>query len=286
MLALGTARAENIQGHADAADRLTVETMIGRAGPYRFLIDTGADRTVVSDDVAAALGLPAGGAVIVQGITSSAPAATARLPGLSFGSIALPAMTAPVLSRSALGADGYLGLDAIDGRRVTFDFARHSLSVAEGGPTWSDIARRPGETLVRAAGRAGKLAAVDCAVDGARATAFVDSGAEVSVANSRLFAALNKPYLTDAPIVLTGVTGGSAQGRLAAVDQVTLGALDFADGVLVVSDLPIFEVWGLANRPALLLGMNFLRQAAALTIDYRRKELLFRLAELRVASRA
>jgi hypothetical protein len=282
--------AQSIQGGADAADRLTIETTIAGRGPYRFLVDTGADRTVVAAEVAAELGLLDGGQVIVQDITSAVPAATARLPDLAFGPVVLPAMTVPVLPRAALGADGYLGLDAIDGRSVTFNFAHHRLSVADGAPTWLDIGPRPGETLVHATGRAGKLVSVDCSVEGVPATAFIDSGAEVSIGNSHLFAALaertGKVYFSDTPITLTGVTGGSAQGRLVQARKVRLGALDFSNGVLVISDLPIFEIWGVAGRPALLLGMNFLRISAALTIDYRRKELLFRLAELRVASRA
>jgi hypothetical protein len=48
----------------------------------------------------------------------------------------------PTLSRSLLDADGYLGLDFLDGHRVTFDFENHLLQVSE--PRARFIASTPG----------------------------------------------------------------------------------------------------------------------------------------------
>ncbi|HWD28439.1 MAG TPA: aspartyl protease family protein [Rhizomicrobium sp.] len=298
-LALRAASAEtapppqNIQASTDNSYRLTLDVAIGGKGPFRFLVDTGADRTVLATEVAAALGLPDAGPVIVQGITSAVPAQTALVPGLGFGSISLPPMAAPLLPRAALGADGYLGLDAIDGRAVTFDFVRHRLTIGEGAPVWLDPLHRPDEMLVRASGRAGKLVSGDCSVDGVHTTAFIDSGAEVSVGNSRLFAAMaehtGKTYDSQTPIPLIGVTGGIAQGRPVTVNALkfgTFGMFEYVGGTILIADLPIFDIWGLANRPALLFGMNFLRGSSRFSIDYRRREFLFRMADLRVASRA
>ena len=52
------AQKDNIQGSQDASDHLTVDTYVNDKGPFRFVVDTGADRTVISDTVAASLGLP------------------------------------------------------------------------------------------------------------------------------------------------------------------------------------------------------------------------------------
>jgi hypothetical protein len=46
-----------VYGKADAADRMTVPVRIGDKGPYRFLIDTGSQKTVLSTDLAAQLAL-------------------------------------------------------------------------------------------------------------------------------------------------------------------------------------------------------------------------------------
>src|SRR5436189_4969724 len=41
----------------DAYDRMTVPVLLGASGPYRFLIDTGSERTSVSRELAGKLGL-------------------------------------------------------------------------------------------------------------------------------------------------------------------------------------------------------------------------------------
>jgi len=296
--ALGPARSaplpppepENIQGGADDANRLTVETRINGRGPYHFVVDTGADHTVMASDIVAGLDLSAGEPVIVQGITSAVPAATVMLKQFSFGRISMEDVKVPVLPRAGLGGDGYLGLDAINNRRVMFDFHNHVLSVGRSPSDWLADPVHPDEALLRVDGVAGRLTSIDCHVDGVRAHAFIDSGADVTIANTRLFAELQertgKTYLSDEPVVLTGVTGATALGRLVAVSRVRLGALNFAEAVLVIADLPVFESWGLADKPALFIGMNFLERTAAVTIDYARRELRFKVAQQRMAGGA
>ncbi len=130
---------------------------------------------------------------------------------------------------------------------------------------------------------------MNCGVNGVRASAFIDSGAEISIGNSHLFEALAKGgsrYIGDDVIQLLGVTGGAVQGRVTAVERIKLGSIAFSNSVLVIADLPVFDIWGLADKPALFIGMNFLRQTSAVTIDYGRKEFRFKLAQLRIASRA
>jgi hypothetical protein len=47
---------------------------------------------------------------------------------------------------------------------------------------------------------------------------------------------------------------------------------------LVIADFLVFDAWGLRHRPALLIGMNLLRQFGRVSIDYWLKELRFDLA--------
>ncbi len=282
------AQPENIQGRGDDADRLTIKVMIGERGPYRFVVDTGADRTVLADDIAASLGLVASDDVVVQGIARSVPARAVVLRDLRLGRIAIDKLDTPVLPRAWLGTDGYLGIDAIDGRRVSFDFQHNALTVGPSGPVvaWPEL----NEASVRVDGSHGRLTDVAARVDGVPAFAFIDSGAGISIGNSHLFAELQRrndaTYLSDVRIPLYGVTGGEAEGRLMTVDKIKIGALNFTNALLVICDLAVFDVWGLAERPALFIGMNLLKKTSMFVIDYGRKELLFRLAQLRLASRA
>ena len=56
--------------------------------------------------------------------------------------------------------------------------------------------------------------------------------------------------------------------------------VELTDCPLVIADFRVFDVWGLTRRPALLLGMNFLRRFSKVSIDYGLKELRFDQASL------
>ena len=92
-------------------------------------------------------------------------------------------------------------------------------------------------------------------------------------------------HLENAVVPVVGVTGGQAPGRLAYIANIKIGDIRFFRAYLIIADLQVFDVWGLADRPALFIGMNFLRQASEVTIDFGRKELRFKLADIRMASR-
>ena len=64
----------------DDAQRLRVPVMVDGRGPFPFLVDTGADHSVLSQELARALKLPAAGFVRVNGIagTTVAPRAAVR----------------------------------------------------------------------------------------------------------------------------------------------------------------------------------------------------------------
>jgi predicted aspartyl protease len=272
-----------IAAATDAAKRLRVPVQIDGNGPYRFVVDTGADRSVLSADVAADLGLLHGDRVMMEGVVRAVAADTVTMHELSFGAVTCRNLVVPILPRSMLDADGYLGLDTLDGHRVTFDFKNHTLRVSEPRSRLGALWVRHDEARVRVSGSSGHLRSVDCSVDGVTATAFIDTGAEVSAGNPSLLAALtgrrHARYDTEA-IPLTDITGGEISGDVTLVNKIHLMELEFTDSPLVIADFQIFGVWGLREHPALLIGMNFLRQFSKVSIDYGLKELRFDLASL------
>ena len=275
--------AASVTTHTDAAQRLTVRVGINGAGPYRFVVDTGADRTVLAEDVATALDLPRGEQVNVSGIVRRVAADSVTIRELSIGRITREQLRIPVIPRSMLEADGYLGLDTLDGCRVTFDFKNHDLQVGYRRSKLASLWIQSNSTRIRSSGASGHLRAVDCTVDGVPTTAFIDTGAEISAGNAQLLAALTgrKPGLVErGTMPLRGVTGGEIQGRVIFVDKIQLQELQFTDCALVIADLAVFDIWGLTQRPALLIGMDYLRRFARVSIDYGRKEIRFDLASL------
>jgi predicted aspartyl protease len=274
-----------INAATDAASHLMVDVRINDKGPYHFVVDTGADRTILASEVALDLGLSRGAKVVLKGVVRAVLTETVSIRTMTFGSITKRHLMVPTLSRSLLDADGYLGLDFLDGHRVTFDFKNHLLQVSEPRARFSANWVRENEARIRASGSSGHLQALDCTVDGIPATAFIDSGAEVSAANEPLLAALatRSPSFGEmGSIHLIDITGGEILGKVVMANKIRLtAALTFTDCPLVIADFLVFDAWGLRQRPALLIGMNLLRQFGRVSIDYGLQEIRFDLAAYR-----
>lgn len=275
-----------IRSVTSGVDRLTTDVYINDTGPYRFLVDTGAERTLIAAEIAEQLALPRGRRVLVEGIIRGQPAALAKIATLKMGTLICPPLEVPVLPRSMLRVDGYLGLDVLDRHRVVLDFRGGTLTVDRSQGLLAAFWERVGQAVVDTLGSSGRLRATDCLVNGVRAAAFVDTGAEVSVINPALYAQLlrDSPYrqVARGPAKLHGVTGGTMVGLDVDVEDIKLAALHWTDAPFVVAPLEVFEVWGLARRPALLLGMDCLRRFARVSIDYGRKQIGFEVASSQI----
>lgn len=275
-----TQETANIAARTDPNAHLTIEVRVNGT-PYRFVVDTGAERSVIADDVAAALGLSLGPNITVDGISSRIQAPTVKVSELAFGPFKRKNLTLPVLPRVSLISDGYLGLDAIDGTKVTFDFKNHALNIEQPRYNYMVVPESPLAASLSLSGRNGHLRVSDCLVDSIPASAFIDTGAEVSVGNMALYRDLlqrNKNLIESGAMVLTGVTGGQVTAQIIPVQRIKLHELSFTNGSLAVADVPDFETWKLVNFPALLIGMDYLRQFASVSIDYRSKEARFELS--------
>lgn len=266
------------RSRGEQAARLTTPVSVNGHGPYRFLVDTGAQRSVLAAELAVLLGLPRYPQVLLQGIVRALKTGEVQIDRLATGSLVCTDLRVPILPRAMLEADGYLGLDVLDGHRVDFDFKTHTLKIERPEGFFSALWTRSDQIRVRAQGDSGRLRSTDCHVDGVRATAFIDSGAEVSVCNTALFAALQHvkaPPTSLAPVQLSGVTGGTIVGTVTLIDTIRLPGLTFTATPVVIADLRVFELWGLGHAPALLIGMNCLRAFSSVSIDYARKDVLF-----------
>lgn len=266
------------------AARLTATVFINGQGPYRFLVDTGAQRSVLAAELAARLRLPHGPPVLVEGIIRAQRAQEVRIKRLATGSLVCSDLRVPTLPGAELRADGYLGLDVLDGHRVVFDFGSHRVMIEKPQGFFAALWTGREQIRVGMRGDAGRLRFTHCYVDGVRATAFIDSGAEVSVCNSALFAALRhvrNPPQTLEHVRLSGVTGGTMLGVVTLIEAIRIPGLTFTRTPVVIADLRVFDLWGLSVEPALLIGMNCLRAFSSVSIDYGRKDLLLRIPTAR-----
>ena len=91
----------------------------------RLLVDTGAERTVISPDALSRAGVdPARGlAVRITGVTGSAPAWLVGIPGLDVAGVQVGPLAVVAHTIPADGLDGLLGRDVLDIFTVTFQSA-------------------------------------------------------------------------------------------------------------------------------------------------------------------
>lgn len=272
-----------LQGRKDWTSRLTTPVSIDGKGPFRFIIDTGANRSVISSQVAAALALPPGKPTLVHDIVGAREAQTVNVKSFTAGGIAIPIHDIPVLAGADLGAQGLLGIDAFRNRRVTFDFAREEVRITRSANRTFDAPPRgrsiTTETTVRAEQRSGQLTIIDAQAVDRRITCFIDSGAQDSIGNlamRRLVQA--RVGGADVPVVLRGATGEDAPGVVAAVPSMRIGRLKFNAVSMIFADLHTFALWRLADRPAMMIGMDLLSSFDMVSIDFGEKAVTFRTA--------
>ncbi|HWW12827.1 MAG TPA: hypothetical protein VN018_09930, partial [Brevundimonas sp.] len=70
-------------------------------------------------------------------------------------------------------------------------------------------------------------------------------------------------------------TGKSADARTMVAQALHVGPISLERVPLLVGDFHAFEVWGLKDQPAMLLGVDVLGVLRRLVIDYGRQDVVF-----------
>lgn len=248
--------------------------------PFLFVLDTGAERTAIARDVAETLNLPPGPMVIVHGITSAETTPTARVERMAFGRQRFRDLTLPVFERSMLAADGLLGLDVLSRFRLSMDLVRRAVTMTDTRSAYysrgavSVIPTRLPGTLDARADPSGQLILTDALADGVAVQSFVDSGAQYSIGNLALLAAIGG-RVDPRPIPLYGVTGQTIDAFVGALGDLRIGSHRLGATPLLFADLHAFRTLGLADGPALLLGADVLFRFRWVQLDYSARHMGF-----------
>ncbi|MDR7229631.1 putative aspartyl protease [Caulobacter sp. BE264] len=266
----------------DSDSRLTVATTINGVSGFRFVVDTGADRTVLTPGLAERLNLPRGPDVLVHGATAAVTCQTALVQTLRAGETGLTNSILPVLPYDRVGADGLLGVDALEGRNVVIDFRRNQLEVRRSSPSFEPYVSSR-EVSVVADSRYGRLTLADSRIAGARSLAFIDSGGGVSIGNMALARAIaakrrRSPDPVERIRLLTA-SGEIQLGEFRIIPNIKMGDLRLTNTPMAFADLHVFNHWGLNERPAALFGVDLLRLFARVELDFGAGKVLFRLGQ-------
>ncbi len=262
----------------DIYRRMTVPVRVNDAGPFPFVVDTGANQSVISAELAALLGLPIGPTEPLNGIAGVKETATSSAT-LAVGARQESSVTLSILPAAAIGGPGMLGLDRLEGQRLTLDFRRESLVIEPSGRSFRD----PGIVTVKARRRDGQLTLVDADLAGIPLTALLDSGAQNTVGNHALreLATARHPDTRWARMPIVSATGQSIEGEMADLPRLRVGGMHLPNWPVAFADLHTFRMWNLTRRPAILLGVDILSRFESVCLDFARDEVRFRLPERR-----
>lgn len=264
----------------DKANRLTVPVMINDLGPFQFVIDTGADRTVVSSEVANRLKLKTSDMATLHTMNGVDQVRTVSIPKLQVSTAIARNISAPALAERNLGADGLLGIDTLGEQRVVMDFRVPSVTVYDSART-PEPRDPPDMIVVRARARFGQLILVDADIDGRKIYVVVDTGAQNSVANSvlrRMVSRHSRNFRT-VPIALVGVTGDSTPADYTALEHVRIGGFTINNAPVAFADAHPFKKFGLSDKPSMLLGMDILRKFDRVSVDFANRKIKFLLPQ-------
>ncbi len=262
--------AEIVISTADRYDRMTVPVTVEGQGPFRFLIDTGSQATVVTRGLSDRLQLEIVGNAVVVGMASRVPVQLVELNGLEFAARVFDNVAAPLLEARNVGADGILGLDSLQDMRVMIDFRAETIAV--------DTAKQLGgnsgfEIVVRARRKLGRLIITDAVIDGVRTSVIIDTGAQSSIGNLALKRKLRGR--DEGASTATDVNGGTVVGTVAVAKSLKIKSMQLKNTAIIFSDSPAFDALGLGDRPALILGMRNLRLFDRVAIDFESRQVLF-----------
>ncbi len=255
---------------SDRLGRVVAPVSVNGQGPFRFIVDTGANRSVVSEELAQRLGLVADGSGEVHSVHGVTIAPLVQVQSLQYGQLSLGNAAMPILGGGVLaGEHGLLGVDGMRGRRLRMDFERNCIEIIPS----AGARRLRGWASIRGELRFGHLVVVRGSINGVRVNLFVDTGSDTTLANTALRDALNARIRNRprADYVIAHTVGDRVILQNAMfIQRMMMGELEVRNITAYVGDFHIFQLWGLVQEPALLIGMDVLSQARGLAIDYER----------------
>jgi len=255
--------------------RMTVAVDVNGRGPFRFVVDSGADSSVLGLSAQRMLLLPAATQALLHGMTASSIVERVTAADLKVGDSMLHDLELPVLRDEDLGAQGLLGIDALVEQRLMMDFDKHVITIED--------ARRPapyleGEIVVVARRRRGQLILTEASANSHEVDAVIDSGSEITIGNlamrDRLFRH-NIKSLRSGEVI--GVTGVAVKMQLAHLDEIRIGPILLRDVDIAFADVPPFAAFGLNDRPAMFLGTDLMGNFRRVSLDFRARKVRFQL---------
>ena len=266
------------QGH------IIVEAMINDQGPFKFALDTGASMSIIFDQTREKAGLDIDNdkRVLIAGTVGIGDFPVSNIASLDVGSESwtnAPVASLPALDDIPLEIDGILGIDFL---------SRYAVGVSPGDqvvrlypPTvvsersywgWTSI---PMQQLQIGEGGASAYT-INLYVGDVTIPALLDLGAGTNLMNWNAARALRiRPKRSGNTNRIFGAIGVVPVITQLDVEQLMIETIQVRNRTFFVSDFSIFEVLGLEDRPAAIVGPGLFKERE-FVIDFERNRMLLR----------
>jgi predicted aspartyl protease len=253
-------------------ERMTVPVTIGGEGPFQFMIDTGAQATVLSRDLADRLMLHDRDTATLVGMASIRTVETTPIENFTLGSRSFYIRQAPLVEGQHIGgADGILGIDSLQDQRVLLDFSRKRIAVADAETLGGN---RGYEIIVRAREELGQLIITSAKLDGIAVDVVIDTGAQGTVGNMALLQRM-RHNRSLGETIMTDINGQTVSGVVRLGGELRFGRGSLSSFPILFADSKPFYTLNLSEKPALILGMQELKLFRRVAIDFKSRRVLF-----------
>lgn len=257
----------------DRIGRVWAPVYLNGIGPFRLVLDTGANRSAITPPIAMRIGVPTMASTArLLGVTGSRIVPMIQVNSIEVGDLWLDRRNVAVIDEAFGGADGVLGADGLSDKRVYIDFMNDEIKIQHSRRRTP----RRGFTRIPVELHHGHLLMFDVKVAGVRTRAMLDTGAQVTIGNDSLREALAKRYRRGAHNSIVGVTLHVQEGEAFDAPPISIGDLHIKGMRVTFADFHIFDAWQMDDHPALLIGMDVIGLLDTLVIDYKHEELLLR----------
>lgn len=256
-------------------ERILVPAGIAGIGERYFILDTAAGQSVISADLRAALDLAPGDIkqLEVQGATGAITLEVATLSGLSLGGLLQDDVSAVVADLSAFRAydslpvEGILGVDVLSRYDVAIDVPGGAVTLLQDPASYPDLGATNAGLDFHAGVQPG-FVQFNAILDDEPVAAVLDSAARIGTLNWQAAGLAGLSAQSDAVTPKEGgsqgIDGRGTESYTASVSDICIGARCYPAMDVKIADLPVFEVLGIADGPAMLVGAAFMAECPVL----------------------
>jgi len=259
----------------DRIGRIWAPVLINGKGPFRLVLNTGANSSAIVPSVADKLGISIeeSSKIKINGATGAAMVPIVDADQLEVGELLIERVRLPIVPDVFGGAEGVLGPSGFADMRILIDFSQDLIRISRSHRERAAA----GFSRVPLKANRRQLLMFDMDIGKVRTTAILDTGAQQTMGNRSLRnALLRKEQRNIRKQDIVGVTLDVSEGQSIDIPPITLGDILVSNVRVNFGNAYIFGYWKLTEEPAIVIGMDLIGTLETVVIDYKMRELQLR----------